>query len=63
MLSQEKKKKGTITAQEGLLPSVGESLLVELISAETDPREYNYHANVLLLFLYKKLSHFEYINL
>ncbi|KAF2605880.1 hypothetical protein F2Q68_00045841 [Brassica cretica] len=38
VLSQEKKKKGTITAQEGLLPSVGESLLVELISAETDPR-------------------------
>uniref|UniRef100_M4CIM6 Lipoxygenase n=1 Tax=Brassica campestris TaxID=3711 RepID=M4CIM6_BRACM len=38
VLSQEKKKKGTIMAQEGLLPSVGESLLVELISAETDPR-------------------------
>ncbi|CAN6933318.1 unnamed protein product [Brassica oleracea] len=32
VLSQEKKKKGTITAQEGLI------LLVELISAETDPR-------------------------
>ena len=64
------KVKGIITAKQGLLPSVGVtdllgvSLLVELISAETDPREYNYKANILLLLLlYKKLSHFEFINL
>ena len=64
------KVKGIITAKQGLLPSVGFtdllgiSLLVELISAETDPRKYNYQANILLLlFLHNKLSHFEYINL